>query len=176
MSSNTGFAALAQTSRDAALALVAREEEHARLTAAVAARDVEIEDLRFMELQASANYQVEYADRVNAQDALREAQAEQTRMVQRASEAVRAVWEDEVRRVVDTAEFDNRQNLRRISRLEAELAATRAELAGARAALEDQFSAGVLDGLARARAAFVSVIAAPGSGTAAVAEAAPVPE
>ena len=113
MANSTGFAALARTSRSAALDVVARKEEHARLTAAV---------------------EVEYEDRVRAQADLREAQAEQTRMVQRASEAVRAVWEDEVRRVVDTAEFDNRQNLRRISRLEAELAATRAELAGARAA------------------------------------------
>ena len=95
MASNTGFAALAQTSRDAALALAAREEELARL---------------------------------------REALAEQTRMVQHASAVMRAVWEDEVRRVVDIAEFDNRRNLRRISRLEAELAATRAELAEVRAA------------------------------------------
>ena len=41
MASSTGFAALAETSRDAALAFVAREEELARLKAAVAARDVE---------------------------------------------------------------------------------------------------------------------------------------
>ena len=95
MASSTGFAALAQTSRDAALALAAREEELARL---------------------------------------REAQAEHTYMVQHVSEVMRAVWEDEVRRVVDIAECDNRRNLRRISRLEAELAATRAELAEVRAA------------------------------------------
>ena len=54
--------------------------------------------------------------------------------VQRASEVMNAVWEDEVRRFVDFVAFDNRQNLRRISRLEAELAATRAELAEVRAA------------------------------------------
>ena len=36
MASNTGFAALAQTSRDAALALAAREEELARLREALA--------------------------------------------------------------------------------------------------------------------------------------------
>ena len=128
MASSTGFAALAQTSRDAALALVAREEELARLT-------TKIEDLRFQEQCANDNFDVEYEDRVKAQADLREAQAEQTRMVQRASEAVRAVWEDEVRRVVDNAEFDNRQNLSWISRLVAELAATRAELTEARLAL-----------------------------------------
>ena len=158
MSSNTGFAALAQTSRDAALALVDQREQIAELRAELAQMQVE---QRFNTLQWNLRDTIEQARAQEHRDELDQAEAELA--------ATRAVWEDEVRRVVDTAEFDNRQNLRRISRLEA-------ELAGARAALEDQFSAGVLDGLARARAAFVSVIAAPGSGTAAVAEAAPVPE
>ena len=122
MASSTGFAAFAQTSRDAALAFVAQREHIAELRAELAQMQVE---KRFNTLQW------------NLRDTIEQAHAQEHRD---------------------------------------ELDQARAELAGARAALDDQFSAGVLDGLARARAAFVSVIAAPGSGTAAVAEAAPDPE
>jgi hypothetical protein len=122
MSSNTGFAALAQTSRDAALALVDQREQIAELRAELAQMQVE---QRFNTLQW------------NLRDTIEQARAQGHR--------------DEM----DQA---------------------RAELAGARAALDDQFAAGVVEGLTRGRAAFVSVIAATGSGTAAVAEAAPDPE